>query len=357
MSPDPHEPTSTKLREHVDAKLTRFLAARTDELVAVSPSLGPLTEVASDLIAGGKRIRPAFGYWGHVAVSDSGIPEGIWSVLAALEMLHVGVLIHDDVLDSSDTRRGRPAAHRQFEAWAAVQAIEHPERFGTEIAVLLGDQLMAWADEMATTAELDPQVWARAARYWYLMRTEVNSGQVLDICAQYRLSRGDPQQIAWKVLEEKTSRYTVQRPLQLGAAIGGADESLQDALGVFGIALGRAFQLRDDLLGVFAPSAQTGKPAAGDLREGKRTVLLTRATHNLGNAATELESLLGPGMDDDQVERATQLITSSGAVEQLEEMIAADHAAALQALDHPGITQTGRIALTELARQCVERDS
>lgn len=357
MALDPNDPISRELRSLVDTPLHAFLDARAAQLTGMSESLGPLARVATDLIAGGKRIRAAFGYWGHVAVTTDPAPSGIWSVLAAIEMLHLGVLVHDDVLDDSDTRRGHPSAHRQFEAWGTDRGLGEAEHFGRDLAVLLGDQLIVWSEEMAAEAGLDQTVWARARGHWHRMRSEVNTGQMLDIIAQYQMGSGDPEQIAARVLEEKTSRYTVQRPLQLGAAIAGADGSVQDALGRFGLALGRAFQLRDDLLGVFAPSGQTGKPEAGDLREAKRTVLLARAIKNLGTAGAELESLLGPGMSAADVERAADLIDSSDAPAQLERLISADHDAALTALDHPGITPQGRTALTELARLCVERDS
>ena len=356
MALDPTDPISRELRSLVDTPLHAFLDAKAVQLTELSESLTPLIRIATDLIAGGKRIRPAFGYWGHVAVTTEAAPEAIWSVLAAIEMLHLGVLVHDDVLDDSDTRRGHPSAHRQFAAWGAERGLAEAEQFGRELAVLLGDQLIVWSGEMASAAELDPAAWARARGLWHQMRSEVNVGQVLDIVAQYRMSQGDPEQLAEQVLEEKTSRYTVQRPLQLGAAIAGAEAEVQEALGAFGLALGRAFQLRDDLLGVFAPSGQTGKPEAGDLREVKRTVLLARAVKNLGADGAELESLLGPQMTDADVERAADLIDSSGAPAQLERLISADHDAALSALEHPGITPEGRTALTELARLCVERD-
>ncbi len=222
--------------------------------------------------------------------------------------------------------------------------------------MLLGDQLLVWSDELARADRLGE----RAAGFWYAVRTEVNSGQVLDICAQYRV--GAPagvsdEQVASQVLEEKTSRYTVQRPLQFGAAAGGASDQTLAALGQYGQALGRAFQLRDDLLGVFAEQAQTGKPAAGDLREGKRTVLLARSLEGLAAPdRARLGDLLGrEELDDDQIGLARALMTSSGAVEQIEQSITDDHGAALAALDDAPISPAGHQALVELARQCVER--
>ncbi|MGI5951501.1 MAG: polyprenyl synthetase family protein [Brooklawnia sp.] len=358
MRVDPAQPTAAAFRQQIDRQLDDFLAAKRGQLEAVSPTLGLLTDVAADLAAGGKRLRPAFAYWGHVAAAGNDqVPEALWPAISAIELLHVGVLVHDDVLDESDTRRGRPAAHRQFEAWHRSQAPQGPSaEFGRKLAVLLGDQLLVWSDELARADRLGE----RAAGFWYAVRTEVNSGQVLDICAQYRV--GAPagvsdEQVASQVLEEKTSRYTVQRPLQFGAAAGGASDQTLAALGQYGQALGRAFQLRDDLLGIFAEQAQTGKPAAGDLREGKRTVLLARSLDGLAASdRAQLGDLLGrEELDDDQIGLARALMTASGAVEQIEQAILDDHAAALAALDDARISPAGHQALVELARQCVER--
>lgn len=364
MPLNPADPTSTEFRDRVSTEIDQFLDLVAARLEAVSPALRPLVRVAGALSAGGKRLRPAFAYWGHVAVAgDQQVPEGLWQAISAIELLHVGVLMHDDVLDAADTRRGLPAAHRQFEAWHRDHggAGESAE-FGRAMAVLLGDQLLVWSGEMAETADLPVDAWQAARGYWHAVRTEVNSGQVLDISAQYgigAITEQDAESVAAQVLEEKTSRYTVQRPLQFGAAIGGASPEVLDALGRFGLALGRGFQLRDDLLGIFAEAADTGKPAAGDLREGKQTVLMARALANLATPqANELSGMLGqPDLTDEQIDRARTLLTDSGAVDQIEALISQDHAEALAALDGIEITEPGRIALVELARQCVQRSS
>lgn len=363
MQLTPHDPASADFRGRISAELDAFLAAKRMQLAAVSPTLGLLTDVAGDLVAGGKRVRPAFAHWGYVAAAgDAPVPDALWPAISAIELLHVGVLMHDDVLDAADTRRGRPAAHRQFEAWHRdQQGSGDSAEFGRAMAVLLGDQLLVWSGELAESAGLDAAQWAAARPFWHAVRTEVNSGQVLDICAQYQVGApdgADAEQIAGQVLEEKTSRYTVQRPLQFGAAAGGAPSEVLDGLGRYGMALGRAFQLRDDLLGVFAASADTGKPAAGDLREGKRTVLLARVLDRLDAAGRdELSGLVGRDLTDDEVQRARELILDSGAVAEVEDAITADHQAALEALDGLEISDAGRIALVELARQCVERTS
>ena len=358
------DPTSAAFRDRVDAEIDAYLTRLTGRLESVSPALTQLTRVARDLSSGGKRLRPAFAYWGFVAAAgDRQAPDGLWQAIAAIELLHVGVLIHDDVLDDADTRRGRPAAHRQFEDWHRSQhGVGDPAEFGRAMAVLLGDQLLVWSGELAETSALDSAAWRAARGYWHAVRTEVNSGQVLDLCAQYQVGappQTSAEQLAAKVLEEKTSRYTVQRPVQFGAAAGGASSEVLAGLAEYGLALGRAFQLRDDLLGVFAGEAETGKPAAGDLREGKRTVLLARVLDAADPGDRDLlTAMLGRAdLTDAEIDRARSIIQGSGAVAAIEHIVAADHAKAVAALDGIAISSAGRTALVELARQCVERRS
>ena len=362
MMLDPTDPVSGALRAQVDARIHSHLEQVSARLTKASHNPVPLVAVATDLIAGGKRLRPAFGYWGYVAVlGQDDIPEGLWRLVSALELLHVGVLIHDDVLDRADTRRGRPAAHRQFEIWyrragGAGDAAE----FGRALAVLLGDQLLVWSGELAEHCGLAGGGWQRANPFWHALRSEVNNGQMLDICAQFGMGGPDDafaERLAREVLEEKTARYTVQRPVQLGAAAAGATAATLAALGEYGLALGRAFQLRDDLLGVFADEDQTGKPAAGDLMNGKRTILLARALAAAPPGDTAwLVSMLGrPDLNACQIDRARQIITDSGAVQMLEEAIGNDHRAALAALQAADLTEPGRTALIGLAQQCAYR--
>lgn len=364
MQFNPADPTSVAFRNRVSAEIDGFLAAMTSRLEPVSPTLTMLTKVAGNLASGGKRLRPAYAYWGYVAATgQTEVPAALWPAISAIELLHVGVLVHDDVLDDADTRRGRPAAHRQFEAWHLRSGGQGDSaEFGRAMAVLLGDQLLVWSGELAETSGLDAEAWRRARGFWHAARTEVNSGQVLDVCAQFRVGSApgaSAEQLATQVLEEKTARYTVQRPLQFGAAAGAASAEVLDALGRYGLALGRAFQLRDDLLGVFADESETGKPTAGDLREGKRTVLMARVLDAVRPAdRVQLEQLLGTaGLTAAQVDDARKLIQASGVVEGIEQAIADDHAAALSALAGVPIHEAGHTALVELARRSVSRTS
>jgi geranylgeranyl diphosphate synthase, type I len=283
---------------------------------------------------------------------------------AALELLHASALIHDDYIDGSDTRRGAPAIHRRFEGLHRMGGWEgEPERFGAAAAVLLGDLMLVWCDEMLTRCGLDAVRIEAARPVFDLMRSEVMAGQYLDVLAQSRgLSVSTPQETlarASAVLRYKSAKYTVERPLQLGAALatGVADGPLAAALSRYGLPLGEAFQLRDDVLGVFGDPAATGKPAGDDLREGKQTVLVALAAQQATDAhAKALRAGLGdPRLGEDGVEELRAIIARTGALAEVERRISELTRSALEALREAPITAESRGVLAELAVAATER--
>lgn len=294
--------------------------------------LGPVFVQAADaleqfVLRGGKRTRPAFAWTGWLGAG--GDPTGpharaVLNACAALELVQACALVHDDIIDSSRTRRRFPTVHVDFEqrhrdhGWAG-----DAEHFGTSVAILIGDLALAWADDMVHSAGLDAAALGRFASIWALMRTEVLGGQLLDIHGE---SAGDESvAAALRINRYKTAAYTVERPLHLGAALADADPRLIEAYRTFGTDIGIAFQLRDDLLGVFGDPTVTGKPSGDDLREGKRTVLvaeaLQRADATDPAAATLLRTSIGTDLSADQVERLRVLITELGAVDEVERRI------------------------------------
>lgn len=322
----------------------------------ISPLLEPLAELTGSFLAGGKRLRPAFGYWGHAAVAGQpDDPAPLLDALASFELLHASALVHDDVIDDSDTRRGQPSAHRRLESWhRSHRGCGDAAGFGRAGAILLGDLLAAWSVECVETSGLGPQALARARPLLDSVRTEVNAGQFLDMVAEAGLDAGrDAVAIAQQVVEFKTARYTVTRPLQFGAALAGAGPELLEGLAALGSPLGRAFQFRDDLLGVFGDEQRTGKPAGDDLREGKRTVLVAEGIAR----RPELAGLLGHPLDRAQLDRARALLIGSGAVEAVETRIGQDAAQARAVLGRLEITDDGRRALGGLIEACVTRDA
>jgi geranylgeranyl diphosphate synthase, type I len=349
------------LVDAVTGELRTFIAEHAATLEQIDPGLQLLADGArAAVLAGGKRLRPSFAYWGWRSIARPGAPgeRALVRAAASLELLHACALVHDDVMDASDTRRGQPAAHRQFAAIHSGQGWPGSARsFGTAGAILLGDLLLSWSEEMFSSAigELPAARAAAASHEFDLMRTEVVAGQFLDVLAQTR-GDFDPAE-AVRVIEFKTSKYTVQRPLLVGARAAGADAAAVETLSRYGLALGEAFQLRDDLLGVFGDPAETGKPAGDDLREGKRTLLVALAAARADQAqAMFLRRAVGDRtLDDDGIERLRRLLIDTGAREAVERRIAARAAEAESAVAEAPITGEARRTLIQLAGAAAHR--
>ncbi len=354
----PQDPISDSLRARIDHLVTSFITQRRQDAHRDHPIMAITIDIALCLGNSGKRIRPAFGYWGYRAIRDDEAPDSLLTILSAIELTHLGVLIHDDIIDHVDTRRAHPAAHRQYEYWYRDHHLDgDAEEFGRSQAILLGDQLLIWSGQMAAQSASSHE---KAMDFFHLMRSEVNNGQLLDICAQYGLYGSmDDLSLAAAVLEEKTSRYTVQRPVQIGACAAGADRHVVESLGDFGVELGIAFQLRDDLLGIFADESTTGKPSGADLIEGKRTIVVSTALKRANFAQRKaIERVLGcPNVCADMVEEAKEAIISTGADHHVEQMIATSAHRAQMILDGLDIHPTGHAGLTHLAHLCVDRVS
>ncbi|HEX4726982.1 MAG TPA: polyprenyl synthetase family protein [Jatrophihabitans sp.] len=358
------EPIGTEpaLTDRIAAELGSFLDDRLRLLLELHADLTPLAELArAAVLDGGKRLRPTFAYWGWRSVQPVGADgeDGLVRAAAGLELLHACALVHDDLIDASATRRGQPAAHVRFADYRASDWSGSAGSFGLAGAVLLGDLLLSWSEEMfqAGIGLLPPDRAGAAREQFDLMRTEVVAGQFLDVLAQTRgaFDRAE----ALRVIELKTSRYTVQRPLLLGAAAAGADRALLARLSGYGYALGEAFQLRDDLLGVFGDPRVTGKPAGDDLREGKRTLLLALAAEAADPAQrAELAEGVGrPGLTEDEVRRLRATLHATGAPELVEQRIAAGAEQARGQLAGADLRPDARQVLLELVDIATQRNS
>jgi geranylgeranyl diphosphate synthase, type I len=339
-----------RVRDHVGHALRVFLDQQREVLLAAGGELLPGVEALGELLASGKRLRPAFCYWGWRGAGGDDCPQ-ILAAAAALELLHASALVHDDVMDGSDTRRGQPSLHRRFAARHAAQRWRgSPESFGMGAAILMGDLLLSWTDGMFRTSGLPADALRQGQPVLDLMRTEVIAGQYLDLLGQ--AAGNGTVESALRVVEYKSAKYTIERPLQLGAALAGfPDGPVPAAYSAYGLPLGVAFQLRDDILGVFGDPAQTGKPASDDVREGKRTVLLAMARGRATAAqARIIERRLGdPLLDEAGAAEIRAVITDTGALAECEAMIGQHVAEALSALAGAPITDEARAALAELA--------
>ena len=340
----------------MEAALAGFLARQRAHVTEVDPALVPVADaVEAFVLGGGKRLRPAFAYWGYRGAGGSDSDEVVTAV-AALELVHASALIHDDVMDGSDLRRGEPAVHRRFAAAHDASGWHGDrERFGTAAAILLGDLCLVWSDEMLDGAGLPPAALDRARPVFHRMRTEVTVGQYLDIHSQ---ATGDTTVgRASKVARFKSAKYTVEQPLLMGAALAGAGAAVTAAYSSYGLPLGEAFQLRDDVLGVFGDPEATGKPAGDDLREGKRTYLVAAAFEAADEAARrELAAGLGdPTLDAAGVDRLREIIVSTGALTRTERRIDELVGTALAALATVPLDPEAAAVLTELASAATSR--
>jgi geranylgeranyl diphosphate synthase, type I len=357
--PDLSSPAA--LSNHIAAELTAFLDGRSGLLAGISPDLDTLADTArAAVLTGGKRLRPTFAYWGWRCVQPAGAAgeTGLIRAAAGLELLHACALVHDDVMDSSDTRRGQPAAHVRFERFHREKGwTGSGQPFGAAAAILLGDLLLSWSEELFTSAIgcLPPDRASAAIAQFDVMRTEVVAGQYLDMLAQAR-GAFDPDE-ALRVVEFKTSKYTVQRPLLIGATAAGGSPELLEVLSAYGLHIGEAFQLRDDLLGVFGDPSQTGKPASDDLREGKRTLLVALA-YQAANPAQRalLEAAVGdPALTPDGVARLREVLRQTGAREQVERRIVQRAGEAARCVATGSLQPAAAQALLELAQAAAHR--
>lgn len=340
------------LRTEVDRSLREFIDRQ-----VVDSDVEPLITAAGELLSGGKRLRPAFCYWGWRA-SGGGDDPAIFTASASLELLQASALVHDDVMDKSDLRRGMPSAHRRFQTLHEKSGwYGSAEQFGEGAAILLGNLLLIWSGEMWRTSGLPSSSLVAAQPVHDHMRTELMCGQYLDLLEQ---AHGENTfDSALRVALYKSGKYSVEQPLRLGLVLAaGSREPWIDTLCVeYGRRVGIAFQLRDDILGVFGDPAQTGKPAGDDLREGKRTMLVARTLAAASSDDAEIvRHLLGdPTLDEQGVATLRGIIEDTGALQECEDMIADYLSESLTHLDNAPITPEARTALGDLAVAATSR--
>lgn len=344
------------LRSRVSLALSEFLASQQPVLGDISEDLGLLDTALSDLLAGGKRIRSAFCWWGWRAAGGSSDSRDALLAATSLELLQACALIHDDVMDASDTRRGMPAAHKRFAAihlandWRGNSA-----EFGEASAILLGDLCLAWTDELFFNSGLPANDLLRAKPILDAMRTELLAGQYLDLLDQARGSTSPER--ALRVARFKSAKYTIERPLQLGANLANGSRELIAALSGYGLPVGEAFQIRDDVLGVFGDPEVTGKPAGDDLREGKQTYLVAIA-FQAGTLAQR--QVLTDGLGDRELSAVAvndmrEVIIETGALAKAEDLIAVRTEQALRALEAIGLAEPIHNVLSDLAFTATSR--
>lgn len=364
LSVDTAAPSAIELASAVTDQLREYLDERRSQCAYIGTDYADLTAALEEFVLrGGKRLRPAFAYWGWRAVADGpsdAVGPSTLRLFAALELLHACALVHDDVIDDSATRRGLPTVHRLFaqkhrdRRWNGSS-----EQFGLSAAILLGDLALVWADDIVATADLTADAQRRVQRVWSDIRTEVLGGQYLDIVAES--SGATTVASAMTVNTYKTASYTITRPLQFGVAAAADRPDVQAIFYEVGNDLGVAFQLRDDVLGVFGDPAVTGKPSGDDLRSGKRTVLLAEAVELADKsdpaAAQLLRSSIGTELSEGQVRELCRVIESVGALAAVERHIDLLTARSLETIGTAPIDAQAKAGLSKLARLAANRSA
>lgn len=345
----------TQVRGDVDVAVAQFLQTAAVDLITIDAALSPIATELVEFAAKGKRIRPLFGFCGWLAAGSPGEASVVIRSVAALELVQVAALIHDDIIDESESRRSRPTTHIGFAqhhrraGWSGDEA-----KFGISAAIIAGDMALVFADRMLHESGLDTAALRRVRPVFDQMRVEVMSGQYLDILAQaHPAAPADALRTALNIARLKSASYTVARPLHIGAAIADASKQTAQALLGYGNHIGIAFQLRDDILGVFGDPKQTGKPAGDDLREGKRTALIALAAPHL--EASAMDGFGQPDLTASDIDQLRNSIERTGARDQVEQLIAEHAAKAYDAIAGSQITDAGRAVLRELGATATAR--
>ncbi|MEW2546240.1 polyprenyl synthetase family protein [Streptomyces sp. NPDC047002] len=354
---DPHTDTLdlASVRHGVEAVLHAFLDEKLQTIP--HPRARPLVEHLRALVdAGGKRIRPVLCVIGWHAAGRRDTPPHVLHLAAAVELFHAGAMIHDDIIDRSTTRRGHPSAHHALRTqFTASPGSAAGAWFGDSAALVLGDLALSWSDQLLHRGRLDTAHLRATHPLLDTLRTEALTGCYVELLATGH--HNTDFELALEINRLKSGRYTVERPLQLGAVLGGADQEVLDTCSAYAVPLGEAFQLRDDILGVFGDTPAMGKPSLGDLREGKPTPLLAAALSRADPGARErLHRLVGdPHLDDDGAAAVREILITTGAREQMEQLIEAKRLEALAALAEPALPEAVATALRHMAEAVTHR--
>ncbi len=340
--------------ERVDTELARSLSEERSRWVSVSPLLSTVfDEIEGLVLGGGKRLRPQFTFWGWVGAGGS--PDSVepLRIGAAIELLHAFALFHDDVIDDASTRRNRVTTqYRAARQHSDEKWVGESRRFGEGSAILIGDITYVISDQLALSLSREARV------LWNELRLEMNIGQYLDTVGSAQRERS---KIATElVCRYKSAKYTIERPLHVGAVAAdvACGTSLLPMFSAYGLPLGDAFQMRDDMLGAFGDTSSTGKPVGGDFIEGKPTPLLALACE-LANSDQRkvLDTVGSPGLTPSDIAQIQSVVHETGAAEQMEQRISQLADQAISSLDQSQLNGDAYSRLLDLATVVTTRNS
>ena len=345
-------------KSYLDPFLNAFLDEKLSEASKIHPEVTVLVEeIRRFVAAGGKRVRPAFAYAAYISSGGRSL-EAILYASASLELLHAFALIHDDIIDNSDLRRGKPSVHKVFEDFHHKRGLKGDvKNFGLSSAILAGDLAITFADELLNTAPFPAERIRRAKRYYDLMKKQVLYGQYLDVLVP--LKKEVTEKDVLTIIEYKTAKYTVERPLHIGASLSGADEDYFKLFSSYGIPLGQSFQMQDDIMGTFSSAEKIGKPVDSDIKEGKQTMLVVKAYEFSKKAEREfLDTVLGDDKASDKdIEGVRDIIRTSGALTYCHELSNALIKKAKKSIEKARFEEDGKKFLLEAADYLLTRST
>ncbi|MFG2359041.1 polyprenyl synthetase family protein [Streptomyces sp. NPDC048521] len=342
---------SAAFKQRVDDILGPFLAAEAEHLLEIDDVLEPVAEQLQRAAVHGKRLRAAFCYWGWRAAGQPD-NDALMRAAASMELVHAAAVVHDDLIDDSPLRHNRPTVHVALQA--PLTGRPRARAAARCLAMLVGDHLMALAGQLFVTSGLPAAYLARARPLWAALARELIAGECLEILSTGTSPDTD---LSLKVIRYKTAKYTVEQPLLIGGLLAGADSHLRAGLSAYGLPLGEAFQLRDDLLGLFGEPERTGKAGLDDIRNNRPTALLAAAWQAALPAQRDhLTGVLGRrDLDEGQLARVRELLVTLKAPEQIEEMIDTRVREAIRVLNGLDLPAHARRALSDLAHSATDR--
>lgn len=345
--------STDELIHRVNAVLAKSISASAARWTAVQADLDEVfVEIDALVMGGGKRLRPQFSHWGWVAVGGSADAEESARIGAAIELLHAAALFHDDIIDDADTRRGRITTHKTIAQHHGTNGwTGESRRHGEGSTILIGDITYVMSDALMDNLP------AAARPLWHDLRLEMNIGQYLDVLGSARETRSVAE--ADLICRMKSAKYTIERPLHIGAVAAHPErgQALMPMLSAYGLPLGDAFQMRDDILGAYGDTEVTGKPVGGDFREGKPTPLLARAHQMANKQHLDVLAKVGqPGLSDEDIAEIQQVVIDTGALKAMEDLISSNHAQAVHALEKSQMQGESYNALVHLADVVTQRN-
>ncbi|MDP3057346.1 MAG: polyprenyl synthetase family protein [bacterium] len=300
-----------------DKEMEKFLDLKIVQAKKISPEAsGAVQNLKNYVLGSGKRIRPALMYYAYLALGGKNKKEALRLAMAS-EFIHAFLIIHDDVIDRDDFRRGMPSIHCIYKKIALKDhySVSAPH-YGNSQAISIGDMCFSFVGEIISQSKFNRGIKDKLLKKISDIVFNTTIGQFHDVFAA-AVKNGIDEKHVLTILEYKTARYTVEGPLHLGAIMAGASGRVLKSLSDFSIPLGIAFQIQDDILGVFGSSQETGKPVGADIREGKKTLLIVRALEQASaNQKKDLHLALGNDKAGrEQIERARKIIIDIGSLE------------------------------------------